>query len=244
LGRDIASATEQVGNVIRVLIADDHAAIRSGLSVIVSSAPGFEVVAEAADGYEAVDRAARFTPDVVLMDIRMPGLDGIEATARIVAEQAARVLILTTFDIDDYVFRALRAGASGFVLKSVSADDLLAAIESVDAGDGVLAPEVTRTLIDAFATVERAPSPTVHPGLNELTDREHDVLRLLGDGLSNADIARTLFIGETTVKTHVSRILTKFGVRSRVQAAIVARTALPRPRHRSGGENAPSELGT
>lgn len=210
--------------MIRVLIADDHSAIRSGLSVIVSSAPGFEVVGEAPDGYAAIEQSARLDPDVVLMDIRMPGLDGIEATRRITGEQTVRVLILTTFDVDDYLFRALRAGASGFVLKSVSAEDLIAAIESVHAGDGVLAPEVTRTLIDAFTAHTVAAAEPANPGLNHLTDREHDVLGLLGDGLSNAQIARRLFIGETTVKTHVSRVLTKLGVASRVQAAIVARS--------------------
>lgn len=210
--------------MIRVLIADDHAAIRSGLSVIVSSTPGYEVVGEATDGLAAVERAAECSPDVVLMDIRMPGLDGIEATARITATSNCRVLILTTFDIDDYVFRALRAGAAGFVLKSVSADDLVDAIRTVHAGDGVLAPEVTRTLIDAFISADSGGTEPPSPGVDDLTDREHAVLRLLGEGMSNAQIARELFIGETTVKTHVSRVLTKLGVRSRVQAAIIARS--------------------
>lgn len=233
--------------MIRVLIADDHAAIRSGLKTIVESATGFTVVGEASDGYEAVDLAAHRTPDVVLMDIRMPGLDGIEATTRIMAGRFARVLMLTTFDIDDYVFRALRAGASGFVLKSVSAENLLDAISAVHAGDGVLAPQVTRTLIDAFTSGSHSQAIEAPQGLTDLTDRERDVLRCLGDGLSNARIARQLFIGETTVKTHVSRILAKLGADSRVQAAIVARslpTATEPGRHSSGATNSPFASGT
>jgi DNA-binding NarL/FixJ family response regulator len=228
MGRRSRSApvdhARDVDTVIRVLIADDHAAIRSGLAMIVGSAPGYTVVGEAVDGQDAVDQARAHSPDVVLMDVRMPGLDGIEATAAVVGNELARVLILTTFDIDDYVFRALEAGASGFVLKSVSADALLDAIAAVHAGDGVLAPEVTRRVIDAFAAGGRDIPKVGPPGLADLTDREHDVLRCLGDGMSNAAIARELFIGETTVKTHVSRVLTKLGVTSRVQAAILARS--------------------
>ncbi|WP_280482820.1 response regulator transcription factor [Nocardia cyriacigeorgica] len=208
---------------IRVLIADDHSAIRAGLRMILDAAEGIEVVGEAADGDVAVAQARALRPDVVLMDVRMPGVDGIAATARITADGVAKVLILTTFDLDEYVFRTLRAGASGFVLKSVSGQDLVASVRAVAAGDGVLAPEVTRKVIDAFAA---APSTQTHrepDGLADLTERELEVLECLGDGLSNAQIAARLFIGETTVKTHVSRVLTKLGVRSRVQAAILAR---------------------
>ncbi len=206
---------------ITVLIADDHAAIRSGLRLILGGAPGIEVIGEAADGDVAVRQARMLRPDVVLMDVRMPGMDGIAATRAVTDGGLAQVLVLTTFDVDEYVFGALRAGASGFLLKSASADTLIDAVRRVAAGDGVLAPEVTRTLIDAFAAT---PPPALEPpGVAELTDRERDVLACLGEGLSNAQIARRLYIGETTVKTHVSRVLTKLGVRSRVQAAIVAR---------------------
>lgn len=207
---------------IRVVIADDHAAIRSGLRMILSATDGMEVVGEAADGDVAVAQCKALRPDVVLMDVRMPGRDGIEATQEITTAGLARVLILTTFDIDEYIFRALRAGAAGFLLKAASAEKLVEAVRAVAAGDGVLAPEVTRTLIDAFAS--SAPAPTArHPGLADLTEREREVLDCLGDGLSNAQIGARLFIGETTVKTHVSRVLTKLGLESRVQAAIVAR---------------------
>lgn len=207
---------------VRVLLADDHAAIRSGLRLILGNAEGIDVVGEAADGDVAITQTAALRPDVVLMDVRMPGLDGIAATAAITASSAARVLILTTFDIDEYVFRALRAGASGFLLKSASADALVDAVRTVAAGDAVLAPAVTRTLIDAFASgADPAPEPD---GLDALTEREREVLACLGEGLSNAQIGARLFIGETTVKTHVSRVLTKLNVRSRVQAAIVAQS--------------------
>ncbi|BDT88086.1 response regulator transcription factor [Nocardia cyriacigeorgica] len=208
---------------IRVLIADDHSAIRAGLRMILDAADGIEVVGEAADGDVAVAQARALRPDVVLMDVRMPGVDGIAATARITADGVAKVLILTTFDLDEYVFRTLRAGASGFVLKSVSGQDLVASVRAVAAGDGVLAPEVTRAVIDAFAAVPSAPAHREPDGLGDLTERELEVLECLGEGLSNAQIAGRLFIGETTVKTHVSRVLTKLGVRSRVQAAILAR---------------------
>lgn len=205
---------------VRVLIADDHAAIRSGLRLILGNVDGIEVVGEAADGDVAITQTAALRPDVVLMDVRMPGLDGIAATAAITASSPARVLILTTFDVDEYVFRALRAGASGFLFKSASADALVDAVRTVAAGDAVLAPAVTRTLIDAFASrTDPAPGPD---GLDALTEREREVLACLGEGLSNAQIGARLFIGETTVKTHVSRVLTKLNVRSRVQAAIVA----------------------
>ncbi|MBF6435942.1 response regulator [Nocardia cyriacigeorgica] len=208
---------------IRVLIADDHSAIRAGLRMILDAAEDIEVVGEAADGDVAVAQARALRPDVVLMDVRMPGVDGIAATARITADGIAKVLILTTFDLDEYVFRTLRAGASGFVLKSVSGQELVASVRAVAAGDGVLAPEVTRKVIDAFAAAPSAPVHREPDGLADLTERELEVLACLGDGLSNAQIAGRLFIGETTVKTHVSRVLTKLGVRSRVQAAILAR---------------------
>ncbi|WP_024805607.1 response regulator transcription factor [Nocardia sp. BMG51109] len=209
---------------IRVLIADDHGAIRAGLRMILDSAGDIEVVGEAADGDIAVAQTKALRPDVVLMDVRMPGVDGIAATGQITAEGLAGVLILTTFDLDEYVFRTLRAGASGFILKSASSKVLIDAVRSVAAGDGVLAPEVTRTLITAFAATGAPAEPK--PDLPaELTEREREVLTCLGEGLSNAQIATRLYIGETTVKTHVSRVLTKLGVRSRVQAAILAREA-------------------
>ncbi|MBF6296800.1 response regulator transcription factor [Nocardia amamiensis] len=208
---------------IRVVIADDHAAIRAGLRMILDVEDDIEVVGEAADGDIAIAQATALRPQVVLMDVRMPGMDGIAATERITADSSARVLILTTFDLDEYVFRALRAGASGFVLKSASGNSLVEAVRSVAAGDGVLAPEVTKSVISAFAASNQAVSQSVPAGLEELTEREREVLHCLGDGLSNAQIAARLFIGETTVKTHVSRVLMKLGVRSRVQAAILAR---------------------
>ena len=225
-----------------VLLVDDHAAIRSGLRLILGNADGIEVVGEAADGDVAVTQVAALRPDVVLMDVRMPGLDGITATERIVAASTAKVLVLTTFEVDDYVFGALRAGASGFLLKSASAETLVDAVRTVAAGDAVLAPQVTRTLIDAFTTGQ-APDRTEPDGVDTLTDREREVLACLGEGLSNAQIGKHLFIGETTVKTHVSRVLTKLDVRSRVQAAIVARSITGGGRHSGGGPNLPSGPG-
>ena len=204
---------------VRVVVADDQEAIRAGLVLILASAPGIEVVGEAADGAAAVDVARSVRPDVVLMDVRMPVLDGIEATRRIVAESLADVLILTTFDLDEYVFGALRAGAAGFLLKDTDADSLVSAVRLVAAGEGIIAPAVTRRLIAAFATTRAAPDASV---LDRLTARERDVLAQLGAGLSNMEIAQRLDISEPTAKVHVSRILTKLGLRSRVQAAILA----------------------
>ncbi|MFE7800106.1 response regulator [Nocardia sp. NPDC057440] len=213
---------------IRVLIADDHGAIRAGLRMILDATPDIEVIGEAADGDIAVAQAKALRPDVVLMDVRMPGVDGITATGRITADALAKVLILTTFDLDEYVFRTLRAGASGFVLKSASGQSLVDSVRAVAAGDGVLAPEVTAAVINAFAATTIENTEPAPQGFADLTEREREVLDCLGEGLTNAQIATRLFIGETTVKTHVSRVLTKLGVRSRVQAAILAREAKDR----------------
>ncbi|MEJ3656912.1 response regulator transcription factor [Actinomycetes bacterium KLBMP 9759] len=208
---------------IRVVVADDQAAIRTGLVMILGSAPDIEVVGEVGDGLAAVSLAVELKPDVVLMDIRMPGIDGIEATRRLIADAVCDVLVLTTFDLDDYVDSALAAGAAGFLLKSVDAPSLLEAVRAVARGDGVLAPEITRRVISRLATPVRKPEPP--QGLSELTPRELDVLACLGRGLSNAEIAAELVITEATTKTHVSRVLTKLGLRSRVQAAIAAQDA-------------------
>ncbi|WP_370938896.1 response regulator [Amycolatopsis sp. cg13] len=206
---------------IRVLVADDHGAIRAGLALILGNADGIEVVGEAADGEVALRQARALRPDVVLMDVRMPGTDGITATRQLIAEGLAEVLVLTTFDLDEYVHAALRAGAAGFLLKSVEAPRLIEAVRLVAAGEAVLAPQVTKRLIAAFASTPAEPSPAP-TGLADLTERERDVLGCLGGGLSNAEIGARLYIGEATVKTHVSRVLAKLGLRSRVQAAILA----------------------
>ncbi|UVS81362.1 response regulator transcription factor [Actinokineospora sp. UTMC 2448] len=209
---------------IRVLVADDHAAIRAGLCLILDGADGIEVVAEAGDGAAAVRKARALRPDVVLMDVRMPEVDGIEATRRLVGDGVCAVLVLTTFDMDEYVYGALRAGAAGFLLKSVDSARLIESVRLVAGGDGVIEPSVTRRLIRAFAeAAPRVPEPP--PGLDLLTDRERDVLVGLGEGLSNQQIGRKLGIGEATVKTHVSRVLTKLDLRSRVQAAVLAQEA-------------------
>ena len=205
---------------IRVLVADDQSMVRAGFRMLLSREDDVEVVAEASDGIEAVAKAARYSPTVVLMDIRMPELDGLEATRRIVAaDSAARIIILTTFDLDDYVYEALRAGASGFVLKDDPPEQLLAAIRTVAAGDALLSPGITRRVIEQFTRMPRAERPKE---LDELTAREQEILRLLAGGLSNAEIGQELYISDTTVKTHVTHILQKLNLRDRVQAVVLA----------------------
>jgi DNA-binding NarL/FixJ family response regulator len=205
---------------IRVLVADDQSMVRAGFRMLLSSEEGIEVVAEASNGLEAVDKAARFRPTVVLMDIRMPELDGLEATRRILAaDDTARVLILTTFDLDEYVYEALRAGASGFVLKDDPPEQLLAAIRIVAGGEALLSPAITKRVIKQFAHM---PHPAPPRAIEDLTDRELDVFRLVARGLSNAEIGQQLHISETTVKTHVTHILQKLDLRDRVQAVVLA----------------------
>jgi DNA-binding NarL/FixJ family response regulator len=203
---------------IKVLIADDQALVRTGFRKILESEPDLEVVGEAADGGEAVEAALLLRPDVVLMDIRMPRLDGLEATRRLAGK--TRVLVLTTFDVNEYVYEALRAGASGFLLKDAPADQLVTAIRVVAAGEALLAPSITRRLIEEFA--RRPPSNARPAELEALSPRELDVLRLVARGLSNAEIAGELYVGDATVKTHVSRILQKLDLRDRVQAVVLA----------------------
>jgi len=214
------------GGPIRVLVVDDQELVRAGFCVILETADGITVVGEAGDGETAVARAAVLHPDVVLMDVRMPGMDGLEATRLIKSHAAAhdsgpKVVMLTTFDLDDYVYEALRAGASGFLLKDSPRGDLIAAVRAAAAGDALLAPSVTRRLIEAFARrpPEAAPSPA---RLAALTGREKDVLLLIARGRSNAEIAAALFLSEATVKTHVGNLLAKLGLRDRVQAVILA----------------------
>ncbi|MBI5870085.1 MAG: response regulator transcription factor [Actinobacteria bacterium] len=205
---------------IRVLIADDQSMVRAGLRMLLSDEEGIEVVAEASNGLEAVDKASQFNPTVILMDIRMPELDGLEATRRIlVADDTARILILTTFDLDEYVYEALRAGASGFVLKDDPPEQLIAAVRTVAAGEALLSPAITKKVIMEFT---RTPRHTPPRELEDLSPRERDVFRLVAHGLSNAEIGQELFIGDTTVKTHVTHILQKLGLRDRVQAVVLA----------------------
>jgi DNA-binding NarL/FixJ family response regulator len=205
---------------IRVLVADDQSMIRAGFRMLLAGEEGIEVVAEASNGLEAVEKAARFDPDVVLMDIRMPELDGLEATRRILAaDSSARILILTTFDLDEYVYEALAAGASGFVLKDDPPEQLIAAIRTVAAGDALLSPTITKRVIKQFT---RIPRPTPPKEFDELTTRELEVFRLIANGLSNLEIAQELYISDTTVKTHITHILQKLNLRDRVQAVVLA----------------------
>jgi DNA-binding NarL/FixJ family response regulator len=205
---------------IRVLVADDQSMVRAGFRMLLSGEEDIDVVAEASNGLEAVEKAKRFQPSVVLMDIRMPELDGLEATRRILAaEEAARILILTTFDLDEYVYEALKAGASGFVLKDDPPEQLIAAVRTVAAGDALLSPTITKRVIKEFV---RTPRPAPPKELDELTARERDVLRLIAAGLSNAEIGKELYIGDTTVKTHVTHILQKLNLRDRVQLVALA----------------------
>ena len=216
---------------VRVLLADDHGAIRAGLRLMLDQAADVTVVGEAADGAAAVANARALRPDVVLMDVRMPGTDGIEATRRIVAEGLGQVLALTTFDLDEYLFGVLRAGAVGFLLKSVGAAELVDAVRRVAAGEGVLAPEVTRRVLAASVSAPGAGSGPVEapadlpPGLDLLTAREREVLALLAQGRSNQQVAEALTVSETTAKTHVSRVLAKLGCRTRLEAAALAHRA-------------------
>ena len=208
---------------IRVLVADDQAMVRAGFRMLLAEEDDIEVVGEAENGLEAVDKVARFRPNVILMDIRMPELDGLEATRRILAaDPAARILVLTTFDLDEYVYEALQAGASGFVLKDDPPEQLLAAIRTVAAGEALLSPAVTKRVIREFTRIRRPAEPE---GLEELTEREREVLALIAEGRSNAEIGETLFISETTVKTHVTHVLQKLGLRDRVQAVVLAHQA-------------------
>src|ERR1700710_526948 len=205
---------------IRVLVADDQSMVRAGFRMLLSGEEDIEVVAEASNGLEAVAKAARYQPTVVLMDIRMPELDGLEATRRILAADAgARILILTTFDLDEYIYEALGAGASGFVLKDDPPEQLIAAVRTVAAGEALLSPAVTKRVIAHFA---RIPRPVAPSGFDELTAREEEIVRLIAGGLSNAEIGRELFIGDTTVKTHITHILQKLGLRDRVQVVVLA----------------------
>ncbi len=218
---------------IRVLLVDDHAVMRAGFRMILGAEPDIEVVGEAATGLEAVASASTLRPDVICMDVQMPGIDGLEATRRIIADPSVRaaVVVVTTFDRDDYLFQALEAGASGFLLKNAGPEQLVEAVRVAAAGDALLAPAVTRRVIARFAggaaappEVEPAPAAAaLNPGIHvELTERERDVLRLLADARSNAEIAAALYIGEATVKTHVSNLLQKLGARDRVAAVVYA----------------------
>jgi DNA-binding NarL/FixJ family response regulator len=222
---------------VRVLLCDDQALVRGGFRMILEAREDIEVVGEAEDGVQALELTWRLLPDVVLMDVRMPRIDGVEATRRLVRAGAeARIVILTTFDLDEYVFEALRAGASGFLLKDVQPAQLVEAVRVVARGEALLAPAVTRRLLDRFAQALPGPAEPLPPRLAELTDREREVLALLAGGLSNAELAERLVLSETTIKTHVSSILRKLGLRDRVQAVVLAYQAgLVRPQPRPHG---------
>jgi DNA-binding NarL/FixJ family response regulator len=219
------------GRPVKLLLADDQPLLRTGFRMVLGSEPDLDIVGEAGDGAEAVDLARRLLPDVVLMDIRMPRMDGVAATRAIVAARLpVRVLILTTFDLDDYVVGALRAGASGFLAKDVPAEDLVAAIRTVAVGDAVVAPRILRRLLERFAQILPDPSAEEPRELDVLTEREREVLVQVARGQSNAEIARVLQVSETTVKTHVGHVLTKLGLRDRVQAVVLAyESGLVRP---------------
>lgn len=205
---------------IRVLVADDQAMVRAGFRLLLEGESDMDVVAEASTGREAIDKTARYRPTVVLMDIRMPEVDGLEATRRILAvNDTAKILILTTFDLDEYVYEALRAGASGFVLKDDPPEQLIAAIRIIAGGEALLSPAITKRVIKKFA---RLPRPAAPKQVSDLTERELDVYRLIARGLSNAEIGRELFISETTVKTHITHLLQKLDLRDRVQAVVLA----------------------
>lgn len=206
--------------MIRILIVDDQSLVRAGFRMILDAEDDIDVVGEAGDGSAAVADVERLRPDVVLMDIRMPGMDGVEATRRV--RDTTRVLILTTFDLDEYVVEALKAGASGFLLKDVPPEDLIAAVRIIAAGDALLAPAITRRLLDRFATTLRSPDRDAARALATVTEREREVLALVAQGMSNAEIAKSLFVGETTVKTHVSHLLMKLDARDRVQLVVFA----------------------
>jgi DNA-binding NarL/FixJ family response regulator len=212
--------------VIRILLVDDQALVRAGFRMILDAEPDVDVVGEAADGREAIDQVRALRPDVVLMDIRMPELDGLEATRRIltdsVGDAAPRILMLTTFDLDEYVYEALRAGASGFLLKDTPPEQLVSAIHVIAEGDALLSPSVTKRVISEFVRGSGPKPEAAFPRLDELTARELEVLKLIARGLSNAEIAKELFVSETTVKTHVARILMKLNLRDRVQAVVLA----------------------
>ena len=209
---------------VRIVVADDHQVVRAGFAGLLGTQPDFTVIGTASDGTEAVRTCRELRPDVVLMDVRMPGMDGIEATRAIIAtEPRSRILILTTFDLDEYAFGALRLGASGFILKDVLPSEFVRAIRSVADGDAVIAPSVTRRLLDAFAhQLPQRPAEVTYPELSQLTAREREILIELAGGFSNAEIAQRLFVAEGTVKTHLGRVLTKLGLRDRVQAVVYA----------------------
>jgi DNA-binding NarL/FixJ family response regulator len=225
---------------ISVILVDDQPLLRKGFRMVLEEEPGIVVVGEASDGAAALDLVRRRQPDVVVMDVRMPGMDGIEATRAILAAQpCSRVLILTTFDLDEYAFGALRLGASGFILKDVLPAEFVRAIRAVAAGDAVIAPSVTRRLLDAFAHQIPDPQHVGHPELDQLTAREREILTEIAGGYSNAEIAERLVVAEATVKTHLGRVLTKLGLRDRVQAVVYAYEAGLIDRRPRGGSAAP-----